>query len=127
MTQRAAIPFNEPDDFQVSDELKKAMAFNSMHVVPGDYEIRFDEKNPFGFTVLDLEFTFPAAGETGQREHRIRIGRRDRNCNGGIGFRCGLTNEPGDPEARTYRVSLNADNLTQLRIVFLEPVDWEAL
>ncbi len=124
---RAAIPFNEPDDFTISDELRKAMAFNSIHVVGGDYEIRFDEQHPFGVALLDLEFTFPAAGAPGQREHSIRIGRRDRNCSGGISFRCALTNEPADPAARLYRVNITTDNLTQLRIVFLEQVDWAAL
>ncbi len=127
------IPFEESESIVVSDEIAKGLGFEKLTVAPGNYQVTFDSADKFGLVVLQLEEATPAleavdsarAPDPDRFGIRIKIASRKKNCDGGIGFRCGLISHPSET-GPTYATSIRISGRSLL-LKFQEPIPWDEL
>lgn len=140
------ISFSEEEDIQVSDKFLKALQLDKLIIRAGEYNIDFNEENPFGIVVFNIkEFSGNVDIVNQKLAPGIRIAKRKHRscplstCACGIGFRCGFTNlgdEGGndgdaggdiDFERIAYvTVTLDKEKNT-ISLSFVNKLNWEKL
>lgn len=141
-----AIPFTEEEGLNFKSELLELIGAKKVVVSTGNYEIKFDEQNPNGYVIFNLEeYDGPSAGITSAKIG-IRIAVRERKCGEnqfyshclcGVGFRCGTTTvqpagyddfdmRTNNPHIASTEISINPENKTVI-FRFTNPVEWSKL
>lgn len=140
------ISFTEDEGLDFKSELLDLIGAKKVIVSAGNYEIKFDEQNPNGYVVFNLqEYDGPASGLTSARIG-IRIAVRKRKCGEnqfyshclcGIGFRCGTTTvqpagyddfemKTGNVHVASTEISIDPEKKT-VTFKFTNPVEWNRL